>query len=371
MRSQRQNKKTGLWKVLIADILAVGVILLTFAFFHHVLPRYLGRLQLEKAQMNATEPVTEEVETFVTETEPEQTLPIETEPATEPDPRTPWQIKFADKFTDEVVITKNSYTSQEISITIEKVRRHFPLAMVTYYVADVYIAGIENFKTYTAYDEFIYYGTQDPIEMSNDTNAVLAVNGDFATLQKAGFAVRNSEVLLSDVNNNICVLYPDGTMEAYDQGTYDIAQILERNPTQVWSFGPSLLDSEGKARSEDAFEAFAGIKKNHPRCAIGYYEPGHYCFLVADGRQENYSYGINLVSLAQVFEELGCQMAYNLDGGQSAIMMFEHKFYNKPYGWGRDLGDILYIAESGLYTHDVEAFTEETDATEPQKEETE
>ena len=84
----------------------------------------------------------------------------------------------------------------------------------------------------------------------------------------------------------------------------------------------------------------------NPRSAIGYYEPGHYCFVVVDGRQSGYAKGMSIPELAALFEELGCTKAYNLDGGGSAVMVFNHKRYSKQSnGGGRDLGDILLIRE--------------------------
>ena len=84
----------------------------------------------------------------------------------------------------------------------------------------------------------------------------------------------------------------------------------------------------------------------NPRSAIGYYEPGHYCFVVVDGRQNGYAKGMNIPQLATLFEELGCTRAYNLDGGGSAVMVFNHERYSKQSnGGGRELGDILLIRE--------------------------
>ena len=87
-------------------------------------------------------------------------------------------------------------------------------------------------------------------------------------------------------------------------------------------------------------------KLPNPRSAIGYYEPGHYCFVVVDGRQDGYSYGLRIPELAAIFEELGCTEAYNLDGGGSAVMVFNHEKYSRQSNGGRDLGDIIYVAET-------------------------
>lgn len=350
----KKRRSMSVWAVVLIDAVMVGLILLVFATFHHVLPKYMAQWEMQQTVQTPTEPpATQPVETLPPATDPidPTEIEIETEPPTEPDPRTPWQIKFADKFTDEVVKTENSYSSQEVSVTFETVTTKIDDLKVTYHIADIYIAGIENFKTYIAYDSFVYFMDENPLAMAKKTNSIVAIDGDFATVQKSGFVVRNSNVYLSDLANGICVMYPDGTMETYEKNTYVVEDILARNPVHVWSFGPSLLDENGKAYEE--FQLSSGIAGRHPRGAVGYYEPGHYCFVLVDGRQSGYSNGMSIQNLAKLFEELGCTLAYNMDGGRSAVMTFGQKFYNKPYLQGRDLGDILYIAESGLYTRDI------------------
>lgn len=345
MKYLKRRKKNPLWLVILADAAMVGVILVAFAFFHHVLPKITAEYQLRQMLANATEPSEREPE--ITEapptTEPDETEEI-TEPVetTEPDPRTPWQIKFEEHFSEEPVLTYTSYKSPEVSITIDKVRTSINGNPVTYYLADIYIASIDNFKTYTAYGDVVYFGAQNPVGMSKATNAIIGINGDYMTVQKEGFLVRNSVVYASDRNNSICVLYPDGSMEAYDQGTYEIDDILAREPLQVWSFGPSLLDENGKVKEE--YDMLSGVVGIHPRTAVGYYEPGHYCFLVVDGRQKH-SLGMRMNQLAQIFEDLGCSMAYNMDGGASSVMLFDDHVINMQSA-SRDLGDILLITDS-------------------------
>ena len=85
----------------------------------------------------------------------------------------------------------------------------------------------------------------------------------------------------------------------------------------------------------------------NPRSAIGYYEPGHYCLVIVDGRQDGHSAGMRIPHLAQVFADLGCTCAYNLDGGGTAVMLFNGEIYSRQSNGGRDLGDILLITEEG------------------------
>ena len=147
MKYLKRKKKQPLWLEILADLVAIGLILVVFAFSHHVLPQMVARYEFQQAQLNATEPpATEppETEPAVTSEPTEATEPEETtEPteATEPDPRTEWQKKFEEHFTQEPILTLNSYTSPEVSITVEKIRMDLNGNPVTYYLADIYIAS--------------------------------------------------------------------------------------------------------------------------------------------------------------------------------------------------------------------------------------
>ena len=83
----------------------------------------------------------------------------------------------------------------------------------------------------------------------------------------------------------------------------------------------------------------------NPRCAIGYYEPGHYCLVVVDGRQRGYSLGLEMTELSKLMKQLGCAEAYNLDGGMTAMMAYGTELYSQPCGGGRQNCDIVYVAE--------------------------
>lgn len=344
------------WLVMFIDALMVGIILLTFAFFHHVLPAIISERERQEALLN-TEPTVQllETEPAASVTEPpteavevtEEPTESPTEEPTEPlKPLTEWQIKFAEHFSDEVIWTENSYKSPNVSITIETVTRGEGTEKQTYHIADIYIASMDNFATYTANGEMRYFATQDVIKMSKASEALLAISGDFLTYQKGGFLMRNGEIYLETTNNvTICALFQDGTIETYDAKGYTIDDIKSRGAVQVWSFGPVLLDENGKVR--DNYKMPSAVSYTNPRSAIGYYEPGHYCFVVVDGRQNGYSKGMSIPELAAVFEELGCKAAYNLDGGGSAVMTFGHeRFSRQSNGGDRKLGDILLIRES-------------------------
>ena len=166
--------------MILCDLLLIGVTLCSFAFFHHVLPairsqRESQKLQEQTPQTRPSAPPSTTAPTTTAQdstTAPTVTEIPETE-ATEPtEPKTEWQIKFADKFTDEVVVTPTSYTSPYVSVNIETVSYGSEWGAITYHVADIYVASLDNFKTHTANNEMRYFSTQNVLSMDADSNAV-------------------------------------------------------------------------------------------------------------------------------------------------------------------------------------------------------
>ena len=144
--------------------------------------------------------------------------------------------------------------------------------------------------------------------MAQRSNAILSVNGDSYNNnrhQDNGTIIRNGSIYRSAATDmETCVLNWDGTMKIYTPKELNTQTLIQTGAYQSWIFGPSLLDSNGKAKTD--FLTWDYIRESHPRTAIGYYEPGHYCFVVVDGRQKDYSRGMFLNELAQLFEQLGC-----------------------------------------------------------------
>ena len=134
----------------------------------------------------------------------------------------------------------------------------------------------------------------------------------------------------------------DGTMKIYNPEEINTQQLIDSGAYQSWIFGPSLLDENGKAKT--TFQTWSYITESHPRTAIGYYEPGHYCLLVADGRQDS-SRGMFLDEMAALFEQLGCKAAYNLDGGHCSFMTLQDQVINHPYKSEHKVEDGIFIME--------------------------
>ena len=255
---------------------------------------------------------------------------------------TPISEKFVEKYTDTVVVTENSYSSPDVSITISEKT----MGDITYYLADIYVRDITCFQTALARNTY-GSGFRDSIEdMAAMSQALLAVNGDYYGNTSEGVVIRNGVIYRANPTNcDVCVLYYDGTMRVMPGASFSVEEAIAQGAWQAWTFGPALLDTDGSVLT--SFDSTGRIISANPRTAIGYYEPGHYCMIVVDGRGE--SAGITLPELSRLFYDLGCTAAYNLDGGNSSIMVWNDEIINNPSGGGRESSDALLIAEVKSY----------------------
>ncbi len=211
---------------------------------------------------------------------------------------------------------------------------------ITYYVADVQVSSLTYFKTALAKDKYGINIKDDPMDMVEDNDAILAITGDNYSNNQSGIVVRNG-ILYRDTGNDadVCVLFVDGSMKTYSSDEFDAEEVWAEGVWQAWCFGPSLLDENGNILSN--FTSTTYLSDKHPRVALGYVEPGHYVFMVVDGRDEGYSCGVTLSELATLMYLENCVTAYNLDGGGSASMIFDGEFLNKATD--REISDIIYV----------------------------
>lgn len=241
------------------------------------------------------------------------------------------------------ILEAERYAEEELAITIRTVEDKETYAdYITYYVVDIYLQDVTRLRTEAASSKGFSakLGETSVKKMSDRVNALFASSGDFHT-NNMGLVIRNGELYRKTKGKfDICVLYRDGTMRTYTKDEYEVDNIIAEDPWQVWTFGPGLLDSEGNPRTEFPN---CQIKERNPRCVLGYYEPGHYAIVMVDGRQSGYSMGLTMYDLAQLSYDLGFKVAYNLDGGKSAVLCWQGEVYNKPFDGGRVISDIIYV----------------------------
>lgn len=242
----------------------------------------------------------------------------------------PWEAMHEGRLSDPASETADAWHGPSCSVEISshssgEGTKH----ALAWYVADVKVSDVRCIRTAFAGGRYGSQVREELEDIARRENAVVAVNGDFYGYQAGGLAIRNGVAYRNEpADGDACVLFADGELRAVPAGT-DLRELARRGAWQAWTFGPSLLDENGKARPDKASKS-KYLRRKHPRTAIGYYRPGHYCFVVVDGRREGYSEGATLERLARIMEELGCRAAYNLDGGMSSSMVFRGATRSRP-----------------------------------------
>jgi exopolysaccharide biosynthesis protein len=332
-RGYSRKNQMPIWLVIVIDVLIAALLLGIFYVTNYMIKAEVEPIEMLPTPSAVAQATATPEPTGGVSESPGAAVSQTVAPTVDPND---WRAKFADKFTSgEVEQTDTSYRNANISVTINKAQKE----NLTYFVADIYVADIKYFKTAFAEKADVLGHTAQTTEIAQQNNAIVAINGDYC-LNNNGIVVRNGKLYPRDASSaDSLVMGNDGVMTTYSPDEISVDKIKTEGAYQVWSFGPMLLDN-GQAMTK--FNST--VNKTNPRTAVGYYEPGHYCFVVVDGRQGSYSEGMTLQELSQLFADLGCKAAYNLDGGQTSEMAFMGEFANQPYDGGRSCSDIIYIA---------------------------
>ncbi|MBQ6961915.1 MAG: phosphodiester glycosidase family protein [Clostridia bacterium] len=179
-------------------------------------------------------------------------------------------------------------------------------------------------------------------------NAVIAINGDNYGQEKAkhSFVVRMGEVRQKKLNKlkDILIIDENGDFHIFlnSAGADTFEKDTGHTIVNAFMFGPALV-KEGEAVSLKREYDF-NPNGRQPRVAIGQLDRLSYVIVVADNAKGLNTVGVTHQELAQFMHELGCQQAYNLDGGNSSIMLYNGKMVNNKVGQERDVTDMIYFA---------------------------
>ncbi|NLB89935.1 MAG: phosphodiester glycosidase family protein [Clostridiales bacterium] len=237
--------------------------------------------------------------------------------------------------------TENTYKDSTISVTMKTEK----IEDTVYHTAHVKIAHPAQLRTALA-APFGAKKTNKVSTMAKENNAIVAINGDYY-IQRSGYIVRQSEVyrtkVLKDLDN--LLIDENGDFHLIKGGdTKGMKELTESGIKIInsFTFGPAMI-IDGEIQEKPKEYRF-NIKRNEPRAALGQIGPLEYLFVVADGRSDA-SKGVSTDTLGEYMHGLGCQQAFNLDGGNSATLIFHNDYYStKSEKAERSISDIIYFA---------------------------
>ncbi len=302
---KNKKGKRGLFIALTIFILVVGTTLYLLA------DRYLfEHIEIDNVE-NITETQLSETQKSTTGTETDRTVEENTSAVDE------------ETFTAD----QRNYESDSKTISIQKVVSGTGRDTITYFVADVFLKDTISLNSAFAKNQFGRNIIEYTSQIAADNDAVFAVNGDYYGFREDGILIRNGVIYRDSPARTGLAIYVNGDMEIYDETQTSAQALLDDDVWQTLSFGPALVTNAevvtglGKVEIDTNFGNHS-IQGSNPLTGIGIIAPNHYVFIVVDGRMNGYSKGMTLTEFAEVFADLGCTEAYNLDGGGSSTMYF-------------------------------------------------
>ena len=228
--------------------------------------------------------------------------------------------------------------------TFDKVQRKDPDQAFYCFTAEIWCDAAAGELPHTVFTDPEKPKTKHDFiaNIAANNQVVFATSTDYYTYRikqkyPTGIEVRNGVIIYDEPrekpekmpNYDTLALYDDGHVESLQSKERSAQEYIDGGASQVYTFGPCIV------RDGTLTEYIATANRsNNPRHAFGMVEPGHYIDVICEGRVGKSktmmrSTGVMMENLAQMMIDRGCEIAVNLDGGQTAVMAFMGKQLNR------------------------------------------
>jgi hypothetical protein len=181
-----------------------------------------------------------------------------------------------------------------------------------------------------------------PYKIARRYNAVLGITADYYTKEgsKKSTILVGGETYYEKHKYSTLAILPDGNLKAYGPGEITAAELQLMGVKDTFSFGPILV-KDGAVDKDAIRKHWLPDSGSSVRAAIGQVEAGHYIAIVTKE-------GFRMSDLAKLFVDNHCTMAYGMDGGASACVVFMGEQLNpatktRPQ---RPMPDLLIFGEN-------------------------
>ena len=220
-----------------------------------------------------------------------------------------------------------------------------------YWLADIEIADASQLRTAAAAG-FDAAGMEFGHVLARRMNAVVAVDGDYycytsdtPVIIRQGVVFRNR--LRKKAGQDVLLIDEDGDFHGIeDAKAGDIGETIDgKKIINGFYFGP-LLVNDGEIRKGKTNSHMKSYQRSQ-RVAIA--QTGHLRYrIIVTGPNERGSRALNFEEWRKFVADMpDIRVAYNLDGGDSAVLVFNNTKVNDPYNENeRQLADIIYFASA-------------------------
>ncbi len=185
-----------------------------------------------------------------------------------------------------------------------------------------------------------------PQNIFGRTNGVVGMSADYCAFRAYGIVIQFGNVIRTKTSGfmDIAVYDKNGNFSTLKDNPDFFESDIYKNGDIIhtFAFGPMLVDNYTVNDSTLLTNPRAqGEPTRHdPRAAICQFDyDKHYLLCTVDAP------GITMLDFAKEIQTTGVRFAYNLDGGQTATLLYNKEIINiVAYGGPRDMSDILYFA---------------------------
>ncbi len=251
----------------------------------------------------------------------------------------PLDIDFPNYPADPAGFSEDAYHDESLDVRLESGSLHG----VQYYVAYFQVKSPTQLRTAVAGrpNESV---AALPSQMGKAKNAVLVLNGEYYIQRtKDIFISRQGKVFRDQADPVKDVLVIDDRGDFHIFTSKDKAAEIQAFQDQggkivnAFSFGPGLVIDGKKAELRKDYYFYP--KERTGRSAVCQVDTLSYAFIYCPGATQQ--------ELCDVAASLNLRQAYNLDGGNSSVMIFHDSYVGgKKRNTEREQSDILYVVSA-------------------------
>lgn len=261
--------------------------------------------------------------------EKEPLLPIDFSAGMEPDP--------------DFYLSDREYEDPTLHVTIEELREDG----CDYWVARIKIADASQLRTMSA-GGFDTSMSMKGTALAKRVNAVLAIDGDYYCYTGTGYILRQGQLYLDLLNGERDVLLIDEDGDFHVVHMPKAGEVTDtvdgKKVINAFYFGPILVENGQVPEVVDGPNMAATERRQ--RMCIAQVGPLEYMVVCCEAPARGSS-GMTLRQFAELVATLGVETAYNLDGGDSTMLIFDGEKLNDVTSTStRSICDIIYFASA-------------------------
>lgn len=215
--------------------------------------------------------------------------------------------------------------------------------------AEVEIADPSQFRRKLVDDVISKKHLAYPLNTFKKMHGVVGMTADYAAYRSYGIIVQYGNMVRSTSNGmlDIMIYDKDGNLSYIRDKDYKKSEYYDSSDViYTFAFGPMMVD-DYKLNKTDRLDNYiiGQVDQVYPRACIGQFGyDKHYLLCTVDYKSRSVR-GTTVRRLAEVMQQKGVRFAYNMDGGQTAALMYHNKLFNEvAYGGQREVSDILFFA---------------------------